>query len=378
MNDLRVLVVSPNFYPATRWGGPVIALLGLCRELASIADLKVLTTDARGPSVSDRLSAAEQAVVTDFPMVYARRNAGMSVSWALLRRLPGLVWWADVVYLNYVYSFTTIPTLIACAVLRKPVLWAPRGALQRWPGSRLRLLKRGWEACCNLLLSPERCWLHVTSAAEASESGRRMSNASIFVLPHGIEIPRESPAAVAVQPGQLMYLGRLDPKKGIENLIRAVGLLGAAYQLHVYGDGAAGYSASLLSLVDRLSLDGRVIFHGHVDGAQKTAAFHAAGLCVVPSYTENFCLVVAEALAHGTPVVASTGTPWAELEARQCGYWVDNAPESLAAVIQKAMRQDLAAMGWEGRQWMIEEFDWKQRAKEMVAQMRKMVGKSRL
>lgn len=371
MADIRVLVVSPNFYPATRWGGPVIALHGLCRELSNEAELRVLTTDARGPSVSDRLSAAEQAAITNFPVVYARRIAGMSVSWEFLRRLPELVRWADVVYLNYVYSFTTLPTLIACAAFRKPLLWAPRGALQRWHGSRLRLLKRVWEACCNLLLSPDRCWLHVTSAAEARESSRRMPRASLFELPHGIEIPNDL-RPTAPQPRQLMYLGRLDVKKGIENLIRAVALLDASYQLHVYGDGDEAYSASLLSLVDRLSLEGRVVFHGHVDGAHKTAAFHAACLCIVPSHTENFCLVVAEALAHGTPVIASTGTPWAELEERRCGYWVDNSPESLAAAIERAMGQDLALMGQAGRQWMVDEFAWKRRATQLLRHLQQI------
>lgn len=317
--ETRILVVSPNFYPATRWGGPVISLNGLCNELSRSAQLRVLTTDARGPSVSDRLSAEEQATIAAFPVVYARRLAGMSVSWDFLRRLPGFVQWADVVYLNYVYSFTTVPTLIACALIRKPVLWAPRGALQRWRGSRLRLLKRAWEACCIIWLSPSRCWLHVTSEAEAEASSRRLSRASIFELPHGIEIPEESCPHVP-QPRQLMYLGRLDIKKGIENLIRAMTLLDPSYELHVYGDGDEAYCGSLRSLVESLSLGSRVVFHGHVDGEQKTAAFRASGLCVVPSHTENFCLVVAEALAHGVPVVASTGTPWAELEGKRCGY----------------------------------------------------------
>lgn len=157
MPDFNILVVSPNFYPATRLGGPVAALYGLCRQLCRLANVRVLTTDARGDQVSDRLSPLEQASVDEFSVFYAKRVAGMSCSGQLLWRLPSLVRWADVVYLNYVYSFPTLPTLIACAMFRKPVLWACRGALQSWAGSTRPVIKRPWHWLCNMLLDPRRC-----------------------------------------------------------------------------------------------------------------------------------------------------------------------------------------------------------------------------
>ncbi len=352
------------------------ALHGLCKELCRKAEIKVLTTNARGPSVSDRLSPAEQGTIKDFPVFYARRRAGMSMSWEFVRRLPSLVRWADVVYLNYVYSFTTLPTLVVCALLRKPLLWAPRGALQRWHGSRLRGLKRIWEGCCNVWLNADRCSLHVTSPAEAEASSLRLPRAALFELPHGIAIPQNL-KALPLPTRDVIFLGRLDKKKGVENLIRAMALVDSGSHLHIYGEGSAGYTASLQALVDRAALADRIAFRGHVDGPAKTAAFEAAGLCVVPSHTENFCLVVAEALAHGVPVIASTGTPWSQLDEKGCGYWVDNAPESLAAAINRAMRQDLAAMGRAGRQWMIEDFTWESRAEQLLAKMREMTNTER-
>ena len=69
-------------------------------------------------------------------------------------------------------------------------------------------------------------------------------------------------------------------------------------------------------------------------------------------------MVVAEALAHGVPVIASWGTPWKELVERQCGLWVENDPSSLMKAITEMRSRNLSQMGRSGRQWMEESFSW--------------------
>jgi len=157
-----------------------------------------------------------------------------------------------------------------------------------------------------------------------------------------------------------MYLGRLSPEKGIENLLHALRELdNPSISLTVYGTGPADYVARVRRVAEDLPIaDGTVSFAGHVDGDVKTQAFHSADLCVVPSFSENFCLVVAEALAHGVPVVASRGTPWNRVEDKQCGLWVDNSPQSLAEAIVRARLMPLEEMGWRGRKWMESEYGW--------------------
>jgi glycosyltransferase involved in cell wall biosynthesis len=137
--------------------------------------------------------------------------------------------------------------------------------------------------------------------------------------------------------------------------------------LSVYGSGAPEYEKSLHEAAARLELLPRVRFHGPVSGAEKARALQRADICVVPSHSENFGIVVAEALAHGTPVVASTGTPWSEIEARGAGRWVSNDARSLARAIESMREADLAATGRRGREWMGQEFAWDSIAVRMHA-----------
>jgi glycosyltransferase involved in cell wall biosynthesis len=85
----------------------------------------------------------------------------------------------------------------------------------------------------------------------------------------------------------------------------------------------------------------------------------------VPSFTENFGMVIAEALAHAVPVIASQGTPWAEIEARDSGLWVNNSPESLVEAIYCINNKMLPERGARGRAWMKDEFNWNAIAERM-------------
>src|ERR1700737_1602234 len=98
---------------------------------------------------------------------------------------------------------------------------------------------------------------------------------------------------------------------------------------------------------------------GTILAEAKKRLFDWSDVALVPSYTENFAIVVAEALAHGVPVIASKGTPWSRLEEMRCGLWVDNDPETLADAIRGINTMPLQDMGTRGREWMQNEFSWR-------------------
>jgi glycosyltransferase involved in cell wall biosynthesis len=105
-------------------------------------------------------------------------------------------------------------------------------------------------------------------------------------------------------------------------------------------------------------------------GGEELSRLLATSSCLVlPSLTENFGNVVAEALAHRVPVIASTGTPWSGLRDRDCGWWIEPTIEGLTAALDEALASDPAvrvAKGERGRRWMIEEFSWPSVARRMA------------
>lgn len=380
---MNVLHITPSFYPAHVYGGPIQSVYHLCRQLARDGcAIRVLTTNANGhTAVLDVDTNRELEVVEGVHVRYCSRLRPESTSVALLRALHGYVNWSDIVHLTAVYNFPTIPTLVACQLLNKPIIWSPRGALQRWEGSTRLKSKALWERICRLI-APAGMVLHVTSAEEAQESLQKVPGFKAVVIPNAVEIPEDPRRYPGTGTLRLLFLGRLHPKKGIENLLEACKKLNlplstqslhgsnanirTTWSLVIAGAGDPVYVQTLQERVRKLGLSDQVTMVGEVIGKAKEEAFGHADMLVAPSYTENFGMVVAEALAHGLPVVAGKRMPWKEMVNIGCGMSVDNDPDTLAASIEKMSQLPLEAMGLKGRQWMERDYSWESAARKMI------------
>jgi glycosyltransferase involved in cell wall biosynthesis len=380
---MNVLHVTPTFWPATYWGGPIVSTLGLCNALAALPEieLRVLTTDAAGPSTGQRITAAGFPTrhPAGYDVYYTRRLIGRNVAPGLWMRLWSLVRWADVVHLTGVYSFSTIPTLLLCRILGKPVVWSVRGGLQRWKDSKRRFAKAVWEQVC-WLLAPASLALHVTSPEEAQAARARAPHVRSVVISNGVMIPMDTAQPAPGDTFQLVYVGRLHPIKAIENLLEACRMLNRisfrSWSLTVAGTGDLKYEDSLKRLVAALALGEQVRFIGEVTGDAKAQLFDRADVLILPSHSENFGMAVAEALAHGVPVIAGRGTPWKELEEKRCGLWTDNHPEQLADAIVRMRQMPVRAMGQRGRAWMQRDYSWASKSREMAALYEHLVGRA--
>lgn len=381
---MKILHVTPAYFPATYWGGPMVSIHRLCTGISALPEfsIRVLTTDSAGPAVHQHLDVSEypKCFNPSLEVYYCRRVFSESGSFALLAELPRMVAWSDLVHVSGVYSQPVLGALLAAAATKRKVVWSPRGAIQAshdWAEHRRPRLKRGWESLCARLAGRDRCILHLTAEPERVATLARLPGFRAKVIPNGVDIPTADPTRAWLRADNLraIYLGRLDPKKGIANLIQAfAGEASSRMSLEVFGDGDHEYRAYLENLVRTCGLADRVKFRGPVEGDNKTRAFQNADVCVVPSHNENFCMVVAEALAHGTPVIASRGTPWSALVERGCGLWVDNSPSSLANALAKIRTMDLADMGKRGRDWMISDFGWEGISRQMAEVYRQAVG----
>jgi glycosyltransferase involved in cell wall biosynthesis len=154
----------------------------------------------------------------------------------------------------------------------------------------------------------------------------------------------------------LLFLGRLHPKKGCDILLEAFARIRSndPISLIMAGPDQIGWEKDLRRQVERLSLTSRVIFTGMLQGVMKQGAFATADAFVLPSHQENFGISVVEALAAGVPVLISNRVNiWREIDADRAGYvetddfdetvrllqrWIDTTPSERDAMRQNARK----------------------------------------
>jgi glycosyltransferase involved in cell wall biosynthesis len=144
----------------------------------------------------------------------------------------------------------------------------------------------------------------------------------------------------------------------------------------IAGPDEGGHQKQVENAVATAGLTGIVSFTGPLAGRTKTSAFFDANLFVLPTLSENFGIVVAEALAHGLPVLTTREAPWAILEERGCGWSVDATVDGLENGLRRATNLDAAtlrAMGAQGRAVVKAQFEWKSVAELMLATYEEVV-----
>jgi glycosyltransferase involved in cell wall biosynthesis len=361
---VRILHVVPTYLPATRYGGPIYAVHGLCRALAARGhDVSVFTTNVDGRS--------ESAVVLDSDVMldgvrvrYFRSELRrLYYSRRLGHALHAEVEAFDVVHLHSVFLWPAYAAARAAAAANVPYVISPRGMLvpelirerSRWTKTMwLRLVERRTFANAEAV--------HVTSHREEEDARRTgMPLPHPFVVPNGIDlvplpdVPRDQQT--------VLYLGRISWKKRIDLLIDAVAQLAEA-RLVIAGNDDEGLTPTLQQRAREAGVGERVTFAGAIDAAAKWELLAGAAVLALPSISENFGNVVLEAMIMETPVVLSEGVGLAEdvREARAGVVTADFAGAIGTLLADAALRTE---MGRNGRSLVESQFTWSSVAARM-------------
>jgi glycosyltransferase involved in cell wall biosynthesis len=263
----------------------------------------------------------------------------------------------DVLHVHGLWLPQSVKTIRWASLRGIPVVISTHGMLTPWAIKNAK-----WKKKVAWLLYQKRALLtaaiiHATSEVEARGIRNLLGKRRIAVIPNGIEMG-EMTAKENGECGHrtVGFLGRLHHVKGLAELLKAWSLVDCrGWTLRLAGPDEAGYQRVLEELARDLNIATSVEFVGAVSGAEKARFFAELDAFVLPSHSENFGLVVAEALACGIPCIASHGTPWEGLETEKCGWWVENSPESLAKVLREVIATDrisLQRMGQCGRNWV--------------------------
>ncbi|SDS26481.1 Glycosyltransferase involved in cell wall bisynthesis [Polaribacter sp. KT25b] len=256
-----------------------------------------------------------------------------------------------------------------------PYIITPRGMLEPWI-----MKQRSWKKKLGLFLYQKKdlkkaAVIHATCKLEETNVRNLGFTNPITIIPNGVDIskfPTEEPIKTD-QPRKILFLSRIHPKKGIELLIEAWSQLTSDIRkdwvLEIVGNGDANYIKSLQEKIAKQQLEQQLFIKEPVFGEKKMTLFRESTLFVLPTYSENFGIVVAEALASFTPVITTTGTPWEELNTHKCGWWIDLSVENLRVTLQAAMQkspEEMLLMGLNGRKLVEENYDVKVVAQNML------------
>jgi glycosyltransferase involved in cell wall biosynthesis len=265
----------------------------------------------------------------------------------------------DMVHINCCWNPLCALTQKWAQQLGYKAILTPHGMLEPWIMQRHHWTRKVPALCLyqKKAVQTTDC-IHATAESEKANLLKLGYNHEIAVIPNGIEMDNIALKPSRMKTKTILYLSRIHPKKGIELLIDAVVQIKDAlngYKIVIAGEGDVAYIQSLKNRIQKQNVEIFFDFTGGIYGDKKWELFQQSDIFILPTYSENFGIVVAEALASGTPVITTKGTPWKELNTHHCGWWIDNDVNTIAKTLKEAIalsEEEYRQMGIRGRELM--------------------------
>lgn len=380
--SLRILHVTPSL--GASYGGPAVVVRDLTRALAKQGlTVDVATTDDDGEGTLD--VPLDQPVERDGVQMFhlPRRSSGSYLfSWALTRWLWRNVAAYDVVHVHSVFSYPSLAASRIAGSKKRPYVLSPHGMVEPWS-----LNHKGWKKAPYMRLVERQTLsraaaLHALADAERRNIEALRLSAPVFVLPNGVDLDAfatlperaafESRYPETAGKKIVLFMGRIDPKKGLDLLVRAfadVTRRDLAGRLHlvIAGPDLVDHKAAIENLIAAEGIGESVTFTGLLEDVEKLRALAAADLYVLPSHSEGFSMATLEALAAGCAVVITEACNFPEVTNAGAGVVIQTAVEPLTEALDGLLRDDARRreMGRRGRELVFSRYGWSSIARGM-------------
>lgn len=374
---MRVVHIVPAITKEA--SGPSYSVVRLCESL--IAQKQEVTLAA----LDLETIPSPPCFLKTFPIGWGPRQLGRSPSmhhWLEKQLQSNTV---DILHNHGMWQMNAIYPGSVAKKFNRNLVVSPRGAFSEWAMQYGSVTKKAfWPLLQQPAIANASCF-HATAISEYEDIRRLGFRQPVAIIPNGIDIP-DIIHKVQQDFRTLLFLGRIHPVKGLDMLLPAWKTVQNHFpnwQLVIAGSdigyyGKSDYLQEMQSLAQKLGLE-RIKFIGELRGIEKMQAYQNSELFILPSYSENFGVTVAEALATGTPAIVTKGAPWNGLVAQQAGWWIDINLDALVATLEDALNRTpeyLEQMGMRGRTWMTDEFSWERIGSQMVNTYQWLLDKS--
>jgi len=377
---MKILIVIPYF--TSVYGGPAKVMRELSQSLAKLGTaVDIVTTNANGPEKLDvplNQWIEEGGYRVQYFECWHRND--LIISSALSQWLLRNVQSYNVVHTNNIFAPLTLVTEWICQFHHVPYVITPHGMLEPWAFSYKAGKKRFYYRLLENPALRKASAIHVLTPLEA-QNLQTLGLGQTAVVPNGIH-HQEFDSQCEAEPfyqqfpetkdkSLILFLGRIDPKKGLDLLAPAFGKIHRQFQqahLIVAGPDSIGF----LPTVKRYFLEAgcleAVTFTGMLTGEVKQAALAAAQIYVAPSYSEGFSMSVLEGMAAGLPCVITTECNFPEAAAAGVAHVVDLNSDAIAdAILQCLSNPGLAKdMGQRARNFILQNYTWDQAAQRLI------------
>ena len=398
---MKVLHVIPSFAPAWEYGGPIYAVLAMTRELVrEDCEITVMTTNINKAGVLDVPLecpvSVEEVETWYFPVEYPRWYC---FSRSLARGLKKHVRRFDLVHIHSVFLWPTTIASFWCRKYKVPYIIRPAGALSSvcilkpydklWASWSSKIKKGFYLKTVGKKDLENAAAIHFTSIVEREEVHPLGLKPPHFIIPMGIDLPHPTnklsgPSFRDRDPRLkekklILFLSRIDPKKGVGFLLAALSDLAKKrddFVLGIAGSGTKAYELEVQTLVEHHGLSARTIFYGFVEGEDKWSLLHQSDIFVLPSYQENFGFAVVEAMAAGVPVVISQQVGiCTEVSKAASGFTVSLNNSEIASAIERLLESEMLRkeMGRNGASLVREKFTWKEVIKHLLREYERII-----
>ena len=363
-----------------RFGGPVTIVKKQGRALADMGHtISYWAPDEDDAGEETSPAGALHRYRCDWPRSWRRSKE-------LVRALSLAAPAFDLIDVSELWGHTTHAASQVARAHGIPYVLRPAGGLEPWrlQHGHLRALKKKMylKAVAKPIMDRAAC-LQAASTQELEGLRRVGYRGPVAIIPGGVDTATLQPGDPAESDEHwpelknrpvVLFMSRLSPEKGLDLLVPlwADFVKAPAHRdalLVVAGPDYRGYRRTVEAMIERHGLQSGVRLVGMVQGPEKRALLSRADVFVLPSYSENFGIVVPEALACHTPVITTTGTPWQQLQSIDAGRQVSPTREGLTEALRELLAMSAAqreAMGRRGRELVERHYTWERVAGQFV------------